>query len=169
MPLRRIGGTDCGPAGRAMPSSAAGLAGSAVTDDGADATGKLSGVALSSGRAESVALVASGSASDAGVAAARAAVVCVAGGAAECGDDAAPVAGDERKCETAEPTRTMAMTAAASIAMRRAVGRYHQGSKEPATAAMSVVTRASAAIASAASALIAGVCTRPLERVGVWP
>ena len=44
------------------------------------------------------------------------------------------------RCVKTDPAMTMAITAAATIAIRRAVGRYHHGSKEPATTAMSVVS-----------------------------
>jgi hypothetical protein len=55
------------------------------------------------------------------------------------GDDVVPGVDEARTREIAEPARTTAITAAASIAMRRVAGRYHHGSNESATTAMSVV------------------------------
>ena len=71
----------------------------------------------------------------------------MAGTAACTGDAGVPGAcvssdADGEWCVMTDPTMIMAMTAAAAIAIRRVVGRYHQGSNEPATAAMSVVNMA---------------------------
>lgn len=72
----------------------------------------------------------------------------------------------------------MAITAAATIAIRRVMGRYHHGSKEPATAAMSVVSiapgagewrRSAGAIEPASSSEVAAsdAAAGPLTRLGV--
>ena len=117
-----------------MPSSAGGLPGSGDTDDGADATGKLSGAVSARWPAESP----PAGVPDWSLGAGGAGAAACTGVAGACVSSDA----DDEWCVMTDPTMMMAMTAAAAIAIRRVAGRYHHGSNEPATAAMSVVNMA---------------------------